>query len=105
MNDKEKRLVAVADKYVGDITTAKKIQKLGEEMMELAMAVQEGEPKHIEEELGDCMYILLHIASRVNKKKSYLDYLFAAATKMIMRRNLNNPKGLHRQLKILGQNK
>lgn len=96
-------MVAIADKYVGDITTAKKIQKLGEEMMELAMAVQEGNAPHIEEELGDCLYILLHVGSRVNKKKSIMDYIHAAATKLVVRRNLNDPKGLKENLKLLGK--
>lgn len=103
MSKLQKRAVDIADKYVGDITTAKKMQKLGEEIMELAMAIAEGEPKHIDEELGDCLYILLHVASRNNKKKNMDDYIRAAATKLIARRNLNNPKGLKEDLKFLGK--
>ncbi len=38
--------IEIADKYVGDITPEKKLAKLGEEMMELAMAFSSGDKAH-----------------------------------------------------------
>lgn len=85
-------MAELADQFVGKKTNAKKIQKLGEEMMELAMAVAEGDSAHTEEELGDCLYILLHLASGINPKRSINSYLKEAAVKMVERRTLPKSK-------------
>lgn len=86
MKKTEKFLVDLSEEFLGEKTTQQKLKKLGEEVVELAIAVESGNTAHAEDELGDCIYILLQIAKRINKNKSLLDYARLCATKMVMRR-------------------
>jgi NTP pyrophosphatase (non-canonical NTP hydrolase) len=101
MTKQETRAVAIANEYVGEKSSIKRMHKLGEEVLELAMAIQSGDKRHIDEELGDVLYILLHVASRNNPKKSLADYAQDAAVKMIERRTVMNPAKRKKQLKFL----
>ncbi len=86
MTEDEKVAVAVADEFVGHISLVEKVKYLGTEYAELCMAIQEGDPAHIEEELGDMGYILLHIASKYDRGLQEL--IDKAVEKMVMRQGM-----------------
>ena len=103
MTKAENYMAVLADRFIGKQTNAKKIQKLGEEMMELAMAIAEGDSAHSEEELGDCLFILLHLAYGINPKRSIHSYLQEAAEKMVVRRTLPKSKKRKNILKKIAE--
>ena len=84
----ESRSIAIADRFIGNKTPLnKRIKKLAEEVTELAMALQQEEYEgHIDEEFGDCIFILVHMASIYNPEKTFVDYLFDASHKMKCRK-------------------
>ena len=74
----EKEILGVCEKYFYMNTPVTMVKKLGEELVELAMAIQEDNVEHIHEEIGDCAAILVHILSKFPKKygdNASLDYL------------------------------
>lgn len=79
--------IAIAEKYTGDCTNAKKIQKLGEEVVELAMGIAEWDMDNMREELGDCLFILIHLKNRICPKITVDELLTLASNKMVKRNN------------------
>lgn len=86
MTNGEKVAVQVADKYVGHISLVEKVRYLGTEYAELCMAIQEGDIEHIEEEIGDMGYILLHVASRYDR--GLMELIDRAVEKMVTRQGM-----------------
>jgi len=82
MTNGENQSISVFEKYVGNISQLKKVCKLGEELAELAIAIANNDYENIEEEIGDCAAILLHIAYKQNPKNSLTWYIMQAAEKM-----------------------
>ena len=82
MTNIEVHAIIIADRYKGDISDEKKLHKLGEEMMELAVAFGKNDKENINEEIGDVAFVLLHFAKRMNPNKSLLQYIEEAAEKM-----------------------
>ncbi len=78
----EETAIEVANKYV-TCSMEKRVSKLGEEMMELAQAIAKNDLYDIEEELGDCFYILLDIAHKVDGSMNLDKHLLRAKNKMI----------------------
>ena len=64
MTEGEEQAVVTAKKYYDDFDDVARVKKLLEEVLELGIALGEGDPKHIRDEVGDCMFILCHIWSR-----------------------------------------
>lgn len=67
-------------------TDEKRMKKLGEEIIELAMALQKGDEKHIREEIGDVAFVLIHILSKYDSQKlGIIHYITMAQIKMEQR--------------------
>lgn len=86
MTTGEKAAIQIADEYVGHINLVEKVKYLGTEYAELCMAIQEGNVQHIEEEIGDIAYILLHVASKYDRGLAEL--IDRAAEKMVIRQGM-----------------
>lgn len=82
MTNGENQSIAVFEKYVGNISDERKVCKLGEELVELGIAIAKKDSENIEEEIGDCAAILLHIAYKHNPTQSLTWYIIQAAEKM-----------------------
>lgn len=76
--------VNIAERYTGNCSNAKKIQKLGEEVVELAMGIALEDQENIEEELGDCLFILIHLMRRLTDYSTE-ELLEKASSKMVRR--------------------
>lgn len=87
MTDIEINALIIANKYLPNINIEKMIKKLGEEVAELALGIGKDDKININEEIGDCAYILLHILSKTNPDKSLLDCIKEASLKMDYRFN------------------
>ncbi len=91
MTHGEIEALKIADKYKGKLSDIDKVKKLGEELVELAIAIQENNDENIQEEIGDCVFLLLHILSRHNKSKhsninlGLVDVVLRASDKMEIR--------------------
>lgn len=82
MTNEELIILETFEYYKGFITVEKMVQKLGEEVMELAMGIAAKDDKNIKEEIGDCLGILLHIAYKHNPDIPLMQYLVDNAIKM-----------------------
>lgn len=80
----------VAEKYAGEYTFEDKVKWLGEEVVELAMAIGADDTENIKEEIGDCVYLLLHLAYQKFGTVGFDSYLKTAMEKMIRRKSQNN---------------
>lgn len=87
MTNGESQALMVANKYKGHITTEDKIKWLATEVVEVAMALQSGDEKHLLEELGDCAFLLSHIISRYDKDKMGIIHFISTASEKMERRN------------------
>ena len=87
MTNGEYQAIAIADKYYSKVTDHQQIKHLATEVVELQQAISNKDEKNIEEEIGDCLYILLHILSRHNPhKKSMTTLALNASDKLEMRK-------------------
>jgi len=86
MTNGEHQALAVFEKYVGNIPLTDKMKKLGEEIIELAIAIGLKDNKNIKEEIGDCAAILLHIAYKLDPKRGLTEYILDASDKMEKRK-------------------
>lgn len=84
----EEQALMIADKYKGKVTTEDKIKWLATEVVEVAMAFQSGDEKHLLEELGDCAFLLSHIISRYDKDKLGIIHYISVASDKMQKRNL-----------------
>lgn len=50
-----------AERYYPYLSDKQKLSKLAEEVTELNLAVAKHDPENIREEIGDCLYVMLHI--------------------------------------------
>ncbi len=82
--------IMVAEKYAGEYTLEDKIKWLGEEFGELAMAIGANDTENIKEEIGDCVYLLLHIAYKKFGTVGFDSYLKSAMEKMLRRKAQNH---------------
>lgn len=87
MTNGESQALVVAGKYKGHVTTEDKIKWLATEVVEVAMAFQSGDEKHLLEELGDCAFLLSHIISRYDKDKKGIIHFISVAAEKMERRN------------------
>ena len=87
MTNGEHQAVAIADRWVGDISEMDKIKKLGEEFTEFIEALLTKSDEDILDEAGDMTFLILHILSkRIPPEKINLTNLVVnAADKMEMR--------------------
>ncbi len=86
MTNGEEIALKTANKYKGNITTEDQIKWLATEVVEVAMAFQSGDEKHLLEELGDCAFLLSHIISKFDTdKKGIIHFISLAGDKMEMR--------------------
>ena len=88
MTPQELIAIAVADEhrpFLSETTMNGKIEWLLDEGKELLDAWHRQDFENMEEEIGDIAFLLLHIASHINKEKSLLDYIDEAKEKMIYR--------------------
>jgi len=90
MTNGESTALIVADKYKGQVTTEDKIKWLATEVVEVAMAFQSGDEKHLLEELGDCAFLLSHIISRYDKDKKGIIHFISTASEKMERKNNEN---------------
>ncbi len=81
----EDGLLNIANKYTGKCPDHKKVQKLGEEVVELAMAIASDDKINQIEELGDCLFILLDLKDRLCPDYTINDLIEMAAQKMVTR--------------------
>ena len=68
MKSEEQKALNIANKHLPNTLTERMVQKLGEEVMELAMAVGANDHYGVIEEIGDCAYILSHLLSKYSDK-------------------------------------
>ena len=54
------------------------------------MAIAKDDAENRNEEIGDCLFLILHIASHFNREKSLLEYIDEAKDKMIEKHKLSN---------------
>ncbi len=97
MTNGEKQAIAIANLYFPNITDEQQVKKLGEELVELAIAIERKDDVNIYEELGDCAYILLHILSRCKHefaKDGLVNAILAAANKVEYRNKTKINNGL-----------
>lgn len=81
MKNGEEQALSVAKKYVDEITEEEKVKHLATEVVELGMAIAKGDKKNIAEEIGDCAFLLLHIASK-NGESGLTNPILRASRKM-----------------------
>ncbi len=86
MTEIETKAIAIANKYVGQFSLEQKIKKLGEEVVELTLGIARGDMDNIKEELGDCFFLLLHIATTTIGSEGCDYYIQLAAEKMEYRK-------------------
>lgn len=60
----EEQALATIKEHFPNVEPYEMVKKLGEKLVELAMAVQSGLEDDVKEEIGDCAYILLHLLSK-----------------------------------------
>lgn len=83
MTNGEHQAVATANRYKGDISDEDKVKHLATEVIELGYALAHEDETNIREEIGDCLYLLLHILSRHNPEKfSMTTMVLLASDKM-----------------------
>jgi len=85
MTELEIKALQIANKYVGHYSKEEKIKKLGEEIIELAYALAKNDEENIEEEIGDCIFLLLDIAT-TNTMQMGLDYYVNLAAEKMEKR-------------------
>lgn len=86
MTNGENQALSVANKFLPDITEEQMIKKLGEEIIELAIAIERKDEINIREEIGDCAYILLHILSKHDKNnEGIVNRIVCASEKLATR--------------------
>jgi NTP pyrophosphatase (non-canonical NTP hydrolase) len=86
--------IMVANEFAGHYTPEQKVKKLAEEVVELGMAIRANDLENMQEEIGDCVYILLHLAYQKFETVQFDGYIKAAMEKMI-RRNSNEESNKH----------
>jgi len=80
--------LAIANKYAAGFNDEAKVKHLATEVVELALGLEKKDQANIQEEIGDCLFLLLHILSRHNPKNlSLYDLIEVAAKKMETRFN------------------
>lgn len=85
MTNGEHQALAVFEKYKKHISTQEKLKKLAEEVNELTWAFSKDDKENINEEIGDCAAIILHLAYRHNDTKTLINYILEAAEKIEQR--------------------
>jgi phosphoribosyl-ATP pyrophosphohydrolase len=92
MTNGENQAMAVINKYVPKgVTTEMMVKKLGEELVELAIAIERKDERNIREEIGDCAFILLHILSKHDAdNEGIINRIVSAAQKMETRITSND---------------
>ena len=60
MENQTKKSLLIAEKYYPENNPAKKLKKLGEEIMEFSEAILIGNEEQKLDEAGDVIYVLLH---------------------------------------------
>ena len=86
MTNGENQALLIANKYNEEITNEEMVKHLATEVVELAIALEKGDKANIKEEVGDCLFLLLHIISRHDELKESLSSLCVMASeKMEMR--------------------
>ncbi len=82
----EQNALNAVEKVFPYTTDEKRMKKLSEEVIELAMALQEGNEQKIKDEIGDVAFVLIHILSRYDKEKlGIIHRITVAQTKMEQR--------------------
>lgn len=83
MTNGENQALTALNRILPNATPEKMVKKLGEELVELAIAVERKNEKEIREEIGDCAFILLHILSKYDsEKEGLINRILSAANKM-----------------------
>lgn len=77
--------LGVLKRHINHSDRVKMIKKLSEEVSELAMGIATENEENIEEELGDCLLILLHIKSTLKTETSILNIISETAQKVSYR--------------------
>lgn len=82
MTQIEREALDILNKYLPNVTEEQMIKKLGEELVELSMAIGKNDRVNVLEETGDCLFILFHILSKYKNDASLGYSLSMAAQKL-----------------------
>lgn len=82
MTPNEREARDILDKYLPNVTEEQMVKKLGEELVELSMAIGKNDRVNILEETGDCLFILFHILCKYKTDASLGNSIVLAAQKL-----------------------
>ena len=83
----EEQALLVANQYKGDISTDAKLKWLAGEVVELSIAIANGDKKNVIEEIGDCAFLLSHILQRYDDDDLGIITTIVKASLKMERRN------------------